>query len=74
MPKKVNEKRLDRILKVLDENGSTLRVDEISKKTRIPSSSVYYYIHKHLKNKVKIMPIGGTKDKGAIIMYSIKVK
>lgn len=74
MSKEVDKKRLDRILKILSENGSNLRVDEISKKSRIPSSSVYFYIHKHLKNRVNIIPIGGSKNKGAIIMYSIKVK
>lgn len=71
MAKDIDKRRCEKILKILSQEKDGITISKISKITKIPYSSVYYYLHGYLKHKVKIKSFG-LKKRPAIKIYSLR--
>lgn len=56
--KKVDEKKIRKIEKILRQNPKGLWVREISRKTGLDKSTVSIYLNKHLKQKITVKKLG----------------
>lgn len=59
MPRKVDQKRIDKIREVLRKNPDGLWIRELARKSGVDKSAVSRYIAKSMKNEVEEINISG---------------
>ncbi len=61
MPRKIDQKRIEKIIDVLKEHPNGLWVRELARKSEIDKSTVSRYLVTELKNKIEVQKIGTSK-------------